>query len=86
MLERMDEQMKTLSRAHKKELNNIEDAFCSERKDVLQAHKNKQSVSNYFLFVLFYHSTFLLFITMLDFKIDYYPFLYFSKNLEYQSF
>ena len=42
MLERMDEQMKTLNRAHKKELNNIEESFYSERRDVLQAHKNKQ--------------------------------------------
>ena len=41
MLERMEEQMKTLNRAHKKELDNIENAFYSERRDVLQSHKNK---------------------------------------------
>ncbi|XP_066929722.1 dynein regulatory complex protein 1-like [Clytia hemisphaerica] len=41
MLERMEEQIKTLNRAHKKELDNVENAFYSERRDVLQSHKNK---------------------------------------------
>ena len=41
MIERMDEQIKTLSAAHKKELDNIEKAFYSERRDLLQGHKQK---------------------------------------------
>ena len=62
MLERMDEQMKTLSQAHKSELNNIEASFYSERRDILQAHKNKQ-----FVFLIFYFIDIHLFIYSNDF-------------------
>lgn len=59
MLERMDEQMKTLNRAYMKELNNIEESFYSERRDVLQAHKNKQFVFiNPFILLFSFYITF----------------------------
>ena len=63
MLERMDEQMKTLNRAYMKELNNIEESFYSERRDVLQAHKNKQFV--FILLFSFYIAFYIVFIPFL---------------------
>ncbi|XP_065677851.1 dynein regulatory complex protein 1 isoform X3 [Hydra vulgaris] len=41
ILERMEEQMKTLKKAYRHELDNIEDAFYCERNDLLCTQKNK---------------------------------------------
>jgi len=54
MIERMDEQIKTLCGAYKKELDNIENAFYSERRDLLQAHKNKWYVVALMLFLAYF--------------------------------
>lgn len=41
MIERMEEQVKTLNIAYRKELDNIESAFYSERRGLLQQQKNR---------------------------------------------
>lgn len=41
MIERMEEQMKTLYKAYRQELDATEEAFYTERKDLQRQHKSK---------------------------------------------
>jgi len=45
ILERMEEQMKSLKRAYREELDNIENAFFSERQELLEVQKKKEDTA-----------------------------------------